>query len=256
MFRFTVCVTLSCAFALACAGQPEASADASGEAAAVEAGPGDASPMPMEAQVAAASSHVEGRQLYESLCWACHGHSGRGDGPATRAATGPAPPNFQDQAYATLSASEIQQRFAGMLEGSDTTHPHMRSVVPLLDPARFMDALAFVPMLAYPAEIPGSALMGGVTFQNRCAPCHGRDGKGMGDLSSVLLIPAADLTTDPFVARADFQAVFDMIKTGGSATVHGSSMPTWGAVFGDGEIWDLVAYVATLQPGVLSPPRM
>lgn len=240
MLRIAGGLALSCAFALACGGAPEG---AVGEA--IADAPME---MPLTAGVAPA-----GQQLYESLCWACHGRSGRGDGPATRAATGPSPPSFQEGGYASLTTSEIQKRFQGVLEGTDTTHPHMRSVVPLLDPERFMDALAFIPTLAYPEEIPGSALMGGVTYQDRCASCHGPDGKGTGDLSSVLLIPAADLTTDPFVANRDFDAVFDMIRNGGSDVVHGSSMPTWGVVFGDGEIWDLVAYVATLQPGVLAP---
>jgi hypothetical protein len=31
-------------------------------------------------------------------------------------------------------------------------------------------------------------------------------------------------------------------------------MPAWGVMLNDGDVWDLVSYISTFQPGVLSPP--
>ena len=51
----------------------------------------------------------------------------------------------------------------------------------------------------------------------------------------------------------DFEGAFQKIRSGGGG-VHGSSMPAWGVMLTDGDVWDLVAYISTFQPGVLSPP--
>jgi len=31
-------------------------------------------------------------------------------------------------------------------------------------------------------------------------------------------------------------------------------MPAWGVMFEDGDVWDLVAYISTFQPGIFSAP--
>ena len=164
------------------------------------------------------------------------------------------PPNFHTGGYAELSGADLEERFAGVWDGNDPTHPHMQYVATVMEREPFLEALAYIPMLAYPMEIPGSALAGHATYMARCAPCHGAQGTGVGMASDMLLIPAADLTRDTLVAARDFDAVFRLIKEGGSPAVHGSSMPAWGLVFDEGTIWDLVAYVASLQPGALSEP--
>lgn len=199
-------------------------------------------------------AQVSGEQLFQTMCWTCHGKAGRGDGPAVGVGGVAQPPNFHTAGYAELSATDLERRFAGVWDGDDPTHPHMQYVAAMVQREPFMEALAYIPMLAYPAELPGSALAGQALFMERCAACHGEDGSGVGVVADALLVPAADLTADTLVAARDFEAVFEMIKGGGSPELHGSSMPAWGTVFDDGSIWDLVAYVASLQPGVLSDP--
>ena len=203
------------------------------------------------ASLALSPQEARGQELYDALCWTCHGRAGRGDGPAASMDDGPAPPNFQTDGYASTTPADLQARVARAMEGDDPSHPHMQRVAPVLDRDRFLESLAFVPRLAYPAAIPGSALVGRETFMERCAGCHGTNGDGSGSIAYGLLVPAADLTTDPIVASGDFKAVFELIRAGGNESVHGSSMPLWGAIFDNGTIWDLVAYVATLQPEVL-----
>ena len=63
----------------------------------------------------------------------------------------------------------------------------------------------------------------------------------------------ANFTQDTLLAARNFQAAFDKIRSGGGG-VHQSSMPAWGVMLDDGDVWDLVAYISSFQPGILPPP--
>ncbi len=195
----------------------------------------------------------EGRLLYETVCWTCHGTAGRGDGPATASGAMAAPPTFHTRDYSTASGEDLLRRFRVGMDEADPEHPHMQYVASLLKPDRFAAALAFVPALAYPPEVPGSALAGERTYRFRCAPCHGTTGRGDGPAAAQLAgTGPADFTGDTLVAARNWDALFRRVREGGQ--VHGTTMPAWGIVLDDGEIWDLVAYLGTFQDGVLSTP--
>lgn len=194
-----------------------------------------------------------GQEVFDAVCWSCHGSAGHGDGPAVARGAMPPPPDLHRAPYPELGAADFEARFAETLAGQDTTLPHMRSVTAIVAEEDFQAALAYLPALVYPAEIPGSALAGGRVYEFRCQACHGQDGRGMGPAASSLVLRPADFTTDTLVMAGNFQALFQRIREGGGQ-VHGSAMPPWGRLFREGEMWDLVAYVATFQPEVV-PPR-
>lgn len=89
--------------------------------------------------------------------------------------------------------------------------------------------LAAVPALASDTDV-GKGL-----FMDYCAACHGAAGKGDGDMSDVMKIPAPNLT---LLAKSN-EGVFPMLKvihvidgrTGVRA--HGGAMPVFGRVFSD-----------------------
>lgn len=196
----------------------------------------------------------EGRVIFETVCWTCHGESGRGDGPAVQAGSIPAPPSFQAPEYADASGESLMQRFNASLSGADPDHPHMQYVTSIVRPERFAAALSFIPALSYPKEIPGSALEGERMFADRCAGCHGMGGRGDGPASASLVqMPPADFTTDTLIAAKKWDQVFRRVREGGRA-VHGSSMPPWGIVLSEQQTWDLVAFLATFQPATLARP--
>ena len=219
-----------------------------------EGAAGDAAAVPPAALLAALSDEqAEGRALYQSVCWTCHGAGGRGDGPVAGTDTVGVPQDFVAGDYAALSLDELEHRFQASLtgDGVDPEHPHMRTVVELLKPDRFRTALSYIPVLAYPSGIPGSALTGMDLYQTRCAACHGELGDGLGHAADALkVVKPANFRADTLVAAGDWNGVFDRISEGGR-TVHGSSMPPWGAALSETQIWDLVAYVATFDPGAL-----
>lgn len=228
----------------ACAGPSETPAD-SGAVAAVAAA---------EPHMAVALNPVqqEGQVVFESVCWTCHGSAGHGDGPARTADI--VPPTFMTPDYALASEGTLRQRFQASLSDADPEHPHMQYVARLVQPESFDAALSYIPALAYPPEIPGSAINGGRIFQFRCSGCHGVAGRGDGPAAAGLVeVKPVDFTTDTLVASRDWDAVYNKIRAGGDH-VHGSLMPAWGVVLSNPDVWDLVGYLATFQPGLVSKP--
>lgn len=234
---------------VACGGGEPAVEDPGGEAVAITAEPIVDPPLPF----VLTRSQERGKEVYESVCWSCHGHAGRGDGPAVIAAAVDRPPDFTTGMYPRTTGRELDSRIRAALQMTDPSHPHMQNVRSYLDETAFGDALAYIPALGYPSEITGSAIAGQAMYALRCKGCHGADGRGAGDAVSLLEADPADFTSDSLVAARDFNGLFQRIQDGGSG-IHGSSMPTWGILLTDAEIWDLVAYISSFQEGVLSDP--
>lgn len=194
------------------------------------------------------SDQKDGQQLFDVFCWSCHGRGGHGDGPAV--GTGQAPPNFMRDEYAGLSAWDLEERLRPGEAGGPGTSDHMRYVRSIVDADKFSEALSYIPALVYPVAIPGSALRGRDLYTENCLICHGTTGTGDGDLGvSLPEFKPADFTNDTLVARQDWQALLAKIQEGGQG--RHTAMPSFASYFSEGEIWDLVAYIATLQPGVL-----
>lgn len=197
----------------------------------------------------------EGKVIFETVCWTCHGAAARGDGPAVQAGSVTPPPSFHTRDYMLASPATLERRFRTGMQDADPSHPHMQYVASLLRPESFTAALSYIQALTYPVEIPGSAINGERIFQFRCAGCHGADGRGNGPGAANLVdVKPADFTTDTLVASADWDAVFAKVRAGGQR-IHGSAMPAWGIILSDADIWDLVAYLSTFQPGLVAEPR-
>ncbi len=202
--------------------------------------------------VALTPEQQEGKGVFESVCWTCHGAGGHGDGPASTPTV--KPPTFHTPDYAAASQAILLQRFQASMQGADASHPHMQYVVKLVREESFKAAVAYIPALVYPSEIPGSAAHGQDLYQYRCAGCHGAAGRGDGPGAAALVeVKPVDFTTDTLVAKADWDAVYAKVRSGGDR-VHGSTMPPWGQILTDSDLWDLVAYLATFQPGLVAPP--
>lgn len=239
---------------VACGGG-EPATDTSGEEAVSPPAEALAEP-PLPFQLSEAQAR--GKEVFEAVCWSCHGSAGRGDGPAVLAAAVTRPPDFTTGMYPRSSERELNARIRAALASAanaGSTHPHMENVLSYLDDASFSDALAYIPALGYPPEIPGSAIAGQATYALRCKGCHGADGRGAGEAVSLLEAEPADFTADTLIAARSFDALFERIRDGGGG-VHGSSMPTWGILLADGDIWDLVSYISSFQAGALSVPPM
>lgn len=100
---------------------------------AIACGSGGASPAssggnaaPAAATKTASSAAERGRQLYKANCVACHGESGKGDGPGAGVLK-PPPRDHTDRAYmSTLSDQEIGDiiRMGGAVKGKPLMPSH------------------------------------------------------------------------------------------------------------------------------------
>ncbi|MGB8992208.1 MAG: cytochrome c [Desulfobaccales bacterium] len=91
---------------------------------------------------------------------------------------------------------------------------------------------------------PGTALAqeGQSIYKDKCAMCHGRDGKGNGPLSSVFSPSPADFTSASFWQKTSNAKITDTIENG-----HGP-MPSF--ELSPGQIRAVISYMTqTFKPG-------
>ena len=100
-------------------------------------------------------------------------------------------------------------------------------------------------------EVP---IRGQELYQNKCAVCHGVEGKGDGPAAYLLFPKPRDLTGGRFKIRSTMTLptdddLFRVITDG----IAGTSMPAW-AVLTEQDRWALVAYVKSLSPVLKAEP--
>lgn len=89
---------------------------------------------------------------------------------------------------------------------------------------------------------PSAIARGRAAFANRCATCHGAQGRGDGPERPVAP-PPADLTA----IRKPDDYLFWRISEGGNDPSICSAMPGFAAALDEADRWDLVAFVASLS---------
>lgn len=89
----------------------------------------------------------------------------------------------------------------------------------------------------------GKAYRGKTLFSQRCAQCHGEQGKGDGPLAEQLTNKPPDFTAPSYAAEMSPQDIFDIIANGRMDKM----MPPWKNELSEDEIWDAAAYVWSLH---------
>jgi|SRR5579863_1398831 len=81
------------------------------------------------------------------------------------------------------------------------------------------------------------SIQGPALYQNYCASCHGKDGKGRGAMAKLLKVPPADLTRIAARNGGKFPLMhIERIISGEDqeASGHGMrEMPVWGSIFSE-----------------------
>jgi len=188
---------------------------------------------------------ANGKKLYLTYCFTCHGKEGKGDGYA--ASYQPVKPrNLTNDAY--MSTRTDQHLFDAISLGSAAFHGPM--IMPAwwqsLTEQQRWDLVAYVRTLHHKPP-SGDASRGAALYADYCGACHGKTGKGDGPIAVAYKPRPRDLTDRAHLSKRTDHDLYNVISRGGGAVDRATTMPGWGSVLAPQEIWDLVAYIRQLS---------
>ncbi len=90
-------------------------------------------------------------------------------------------------------------------------------------------------------------------YYSYCIACHGWMMHGDGPSAAELNPRPRTLTRGDYMNKKTNLELFTVIKGGGEAVSLSSSMPNWGNVLHDQDIWNIIAFIRTMQD--VKPPK-
>jgi len=102
--------------------------------------------------------------------------------------------------------------------------------------------------LSLPCFAAGDPKKGKRKYNEYCAQCHGKSGKGDGTRVKIEKfdpLPRNHTDGKYMNSRTDVQ-LFKLIKEGGKANNFSHIMPQWKHILSDQDIWNILAYVRSL----------
>lgn len=185
----------------------------------------------------------EGRKLFNTYCFLCHGVDGTGAGPlAKRLKEKPknlvANPNLRE-----LSLRDM----ARTIRGKDGAHG---GVVDMPQWGRVLsepqiESIASYVLFLQRSNTPlrGDPELGRATYERYCVACHGMGGTGNGVMTKVLPIKPTDHTGKAIAQLTDR----DLIAVISEGSKEEKYMPGWKGVLSPEEIDGVVSYIRLLS---------
>lgn len=207
---------------------------------------------------------LTGKKIFDNYCIACHGSSGKGDGPeAYQLEIKPTDftsglYKFKSTPYGTLPTEEdivntlkLGVRTTAMLPQLQLNDEQMHNVAEYI--------LRFSPKnekTGIPITIPASPertntliSLGKNLFKMYCASCHGNDAKGDGPLAKTMTdykkspIHPANLTFRPLKRGNSSEWLYKIVSNG----IEGTPMPPFEQVFKPKEKWAVVYFLGSIK---------
>lgn len=191
---------------------------------------------------------ARGEQVYRTFCWTCHGHYGRGDGPAAQYLAVRLP-DFTDPALlGDKSDQQIVTHITARKGRPDTNHAPMVVIAEVLKEDALRDAIAYIRTLAVPGKHV-SLLAGKDIYNTFCQGCHGLQGDGQGPAAKNLVgVKPRDFTSRDFVVEGREEEIYRTIFMGATKAYHGSPyMPEWRTTLSRQQIQDVMEYLKTFK---------
>ena len=182
---------------------------------------------------------AEGRAIYEKGCASCHGSLGRGDGPAARGMTPPAPAIGTVDAMHAVTPALMYRIVSVGVAGTP-----MAGWADRLSADERWNVVAYVNTMRSSA---GQVAEGEGLYTQRCASCHGATGADDGPSAS-MLSSFRELGSFAWQAERSDSDIAQAIRGGMTATAMPASRDLT-----DGELTAMVAYVRSLA--AKQPPR-
>jgi cytochrome c oxidase cbb3-type subunit 3 len=188
---------------------------------------------------------ADGKKLYLTYCFLCHGVTGKGDGYAARYQS-VKPRDLTNNAY--MSSRTDQQLFDAISIGGRAFHGSM--TMPYwgesLTKQQIWDLVAYIRTLHQKAP-SGEASHGAEIYADYCWTCHGKSGKGNGPIAEAYGPRPRDLTDSAYMSQRTDYDLYNAISMGGPAVDRSAAMPAWGNLLSPQDMWDLVAYIRQLS---------
>lgn len=185
---------------------------------------------------------VEGRKLFVTYCYLCHGLGGRGDGPL--AGRIKVPP--RDLAGSQSVKQRSDEELLGIIDGTKyhEVAPQMPRWGKILSEKQIRAVSSYVRFLSLsPNPLIGDPESGGVIYKHYCSACHGRDGNGDGILVKTFKIRPTDHTDAARMDQITNEQMIDIITNGKGSS---SLMPAWKGILKEKEIEDVVGHIRLL----------
>ena len=184
---------------------------------------------------------ANGKKLYLTYCFTCHGKDGKGDGYAAKVQP-VRPRDLTSDAY--MSTRTDEQLFRAISLGSAAFHGP--SVMPAwwqsLTEQQRWDLVAYVRTL-HRTPPAGDPSRGAALYADYCWTCHGKTGKGDGPIAMAYKPRPRPLTDRAHLATRTDYDLYNAISQGAPAVGRSAAMPAWSSVLSPQEMWDLVAYI-------------
>ncbi len=197
--------------------------------------------------LAESPSAYEGRLLFMSYCFLCHGVDGKGRGPLAMAMeVEPA-----DLTSTVRSRSDVVLKgiISGegrqLVSGRDRHNlisdamPEWKDVLSDREIESLIAYLRFVSASKYP--LMGDPEKGRDLYARYCRACHGDDGEGDGVMTSLVNTKPMDHTNPASMNEINNIEMVRSIKNG-----KGNYMPAWKDIISEDEIEALVSYIRLL----------
>lgn len=180
----------------------------------------------------------EGRKLFQSLCFVCHGAEGKGDGPLTKR---------MDVRPADLTAERTRlrsdQELLDIIAGADDHQPAraMPRWGKLIGDTDMAAVLAYVRFLQRSRHrLEGDPVVGRTIYRDYCVVCHGDTGRGDGIKADLLPLKPADHSDAARMDKLSNKELRNVIINGGSY------MPSWSNTLSSTEVDAVIAYIRLL----------
>jgi len=184
----------------------------------------------------AAQKTFEGRKIFNTYCFLCHGLDGKGTGPLAKVMK----PKPADLTATKRSDTELSDIILGRTRhGVEKEMPEWRTIIP---PPHVDSLIAYIRFLSrskYPLIANPEA--GQDVYKHYCAACHGSGGKGDGVLSRIIPIKPVDHTDAKRMDEINNEQLISVIA-------HGKGfMPGWSGILSDHEIKAVASYIRLLS---------
>lgn len=186
----------------------------------------------------------EGRKLFNTYCFLCHGIDGKGSGPLASSLK-EKPKNLVANAkLREMSLREMSKAIKGNgAHGGINEMPQWGRV--LSEPQ--IESIASYVLFLQRSKTPlrGDPELGRATYERYCVACHGMGGTGNGVMTKVLPIKPTDHTSKAMAELTDR----DLIAVIAEGSKEEKYMPGWKGVLTADEIDGLVSYIRLLSSG-------